>query len=85
MVVALIKFPKPIVAAVNGPAIGVAVTTLPLCDVVYAADNSTFRTPFASLGVLPEACSSFTFPLVMGYAKVGWSYGLIESSGGCKL
>jgi len=67
---AITKFPKPIIAAVNGPAIGFGVTALPLTDVVYAADNSTFLTPFSRIGIVPEACSSYTFPKLMGYAKV---------------
>jgi peroxisomal 3,2-trans-enoyl-CoA isomerase len=63
---ALMAFPKVVVVAVNGPAIGIAVTMLPHCDVVYAAGGATFATPFARIAVVPEFCSSYTFPRIMG-------------------
>jgi enoyl-CoA hydratase/carnithine racemase len=56
-----ITFPKPIVAAVNGPAIGMAVTTASLTDYVVAVPSATFCTPFAQLGVPFEGCSSWNF------------------------
>lgn len=65
-VAALEAFPKPIVAAVNGVAVGLGVTMLPYCDLVLVADDARLRTPFASLGVVPEAGSSFTLPVAMG-------------------
>ena len=63
---AVINFGKPLVAAVNGPAIGVGCTLLPHCDVVYASSSAYFWTPFTDLAVCPEFCSSLTFPELLG-------------------
>jgi enoyl-CoA hydratase/carnithine racemase len=60
-------FPKPLVAAVNGVAVGVGVTMLLHCDLVVAADTARFRTPFVSLGIVAEAGSTLLFP-----AQLGW-------------
>ena len=56
----------PIVAAVNGMAVGFGTTVLPWCDIALAAESARFRVPFVPLGVTTEAGSSATLPAVMG-------------------
>jgi enoyl-CoA hydratase/carnithine racemase len=65
----LLEFPKPLIAAVKGNAVGVGTTMLLHCDVVVAGPSANFSMPFASLGLVPEAGSSYLFPLLVGYQR----------------
>jgi len=60
---------KPVVAAVNGAAVGIGTTMLLHCDLVYCADNAMFSMPFVSLGLCTEFASSLLVPLSAGYHR----------------
>ena len=60
---------KPLLAAVNGPAIGLGFTVLAHCDLVLVAESARLRVPFAELGVPAEAASSYLFPARMGWQE----------------
>jgi enoyl-CoA hydratase/carnithine racemase len=62
-------FPKPVIAAPSGIAVGVGVTLLFHCDLVYCGANTTFRLPFVPLAVVPEFGSTVLLPRIAGYHR----------------
>lgn len=74
----VIKAEKPIVAAVQGHAVGVGTTMLFQCDLVYIADDARLTVPFIDLGVVPENASSLTMVERLGYTRAFALFGLGE-------
>jgi len=65
----LVAFDKPLLAAVNGVGVGIGLTMLLHCDVVWMAEGARLRAPFIPLGVVPEAASSYLLPLQLGHQR----------------
>lgn len=65
----LTTYPKVLIAAVHGASIGWGCTQLSAFDLIYAHQSAFFQTPFASLGIVPEGGSSYSFPKAMGKAR----------------
>ena len=72
MITALADFPKPLIGAVNGLALGIGATVLGFADLVFMADTARLRCPFTDLAVAPEAASSYLFPLLLGRQNATW-------------
>ena len=67
------EFPKPLLAAVNGSAVGLGFTMLAHCDLVFVSDNARLLAPFTTMGVAPEAASSYLLPRRMGRQRASLS------------
>ncbi|MBM7515893.1 enoyl-CoA hydratase/isomerase family protein [Nocardioides nitrophenolicus] len=73
LVDALVEFPKPLVVAVNGLGLGIGATILGFADLGFMADDARLKCPFTSLGVAPEAASSYLFPALVGRQHAAWA------------
>lgn len=69
----LVEFPKPLILAVNGLALGIGATMIGFADLVFMSTEARVKCPFTSLAVAPEAASSFTFPRLLGRQDATWA------------
>lgn len=69
---ALADFPKPLVVAVNGLGLGIGATIIGFADLAFMSTTAKLKCPFTSLGVAPEAASSFLFPQLVGRQNAAW-------------
>ena len=69
---ALSAFPKPLICAVNGVGIGIGATILGYADLVFMSSTARLKCPFTSLGVAPEAASSYLLPQLVGRQNAAW-------------
>ena len=72
MIDALTDLPKPLICAVNGVGVGIGATILGYADLVFMSSTARLKTPFTSLGVAPEAASSYLLPQLMGRQNAAW-------------
>jgi enoyl-CoA hydratase/carnithine racemase len=72
LVDALAAFPKPLVCAVNGVGLGIGATILGFADLAFMSTSARLKCPFTSLGVAPEAASSYLLPRLMGRQNAAW-------------
>lgn len=68
----LAGFPKPLLCAVNGLALGIGVTILGYAELVFMSTEARVRCPFSDLAVAPEAASSYLLPLLLGRQQASW-------------
>lgn len=81
---AVTSFAKPLIASVQGHAIGIGTTILLHCDLAYAADNATFQMPFTRLALVPEAASSLILPAMIGHRRASELLMLSERFGAAR-
>jgi enoyl-CoA hydratase/carnithine racemase len=72
MIDVLSRFPKPLICAVNGVGVGIGTTILGYADLVFMSSTARLKCPFTSLGVAPEAASSYLLPQLMGRQNAAW-------------
>jgi enoyl-CoA hydratase/carnithine racemase len=72
LVDALSSFPKPLICAVNGIGLGIGATVLGFADLAFMASTARLKCPFTSLGVAPEAASSYLLPRLVGRQNAAW-------------
>jgi enoyl-CoA hydratase/carnithine racemase len=72
MIAALADFPKPLICAVNGLGVGIGTTILGYADLVFMSSDARLMCPFTSLGVAPEAASSYLLPQLVGRQNAAW-------------
>ncbi|HEY3994616.1 MAG TPA: enoyl-CoA hydratase-related protein [Mycobacterium sp.] len=69
---ALSAFPKPLICAVNGVGVGIGTTILGYADLAFMSSTARLKCPFTSLGVAPEAASSYLLPQLVGRQNAAW-------------
>jgi enoyl-CoA hydratase/carnithine racemase len=72
MIEALTRFPKPLICAVNGVGVGIGTTILGYADLTFMSSTARLKCPFTSLGVAPEAASSYLLPQLIGRQNAAW-------------
>ncbi|MGB2922936.1 MAG: enoyl-CoA hydratase-related protein [Mycobacterium sp.] len=72
MISALTELPKPLICAVNGVGLGIGTTILGYADLVFMSSTARLKCPFTSLGVAPEAASSYLLPQLIGRHNAAW-------------
>lgn len=72
MIEVLADFPKPLICAVNGVGVGIGTTILGFADLAFMSSAARLKCPFTSLGVAPEAASSYLMPRLLGRQNAAW-------------